>query len=98
MPVVLPGVWNPGTEVADYSWTQSTEATLLGYEVRISPGPVYDADASSVIATIPGGGLLTFSSDAGLTVPGTTIAVKVFVILTTGNERGSNTLAITRPV
>jgi len=39
-----------------------------------------------------------FSTDEGLTSPGQTISVKVFVVLTTGNERGSNTVTITRPV
>lgn len=97
-PVNATGSWNPATNQADYAWSASTEATLLNYEIRQSPGPAYDADASSVIATIPAGGALEFSTDAGLLTPGTTISVKVFVVLTTGNERGSNPVTITRPV
>ncbi len=92
------GNWNAGTNMADYAWSQSLEATLLRIEVRMSPGPVYEPDASSVIASIPPGGALTFSTDAGLTTPGQTSSVKVYVVLIGGRERGSNTVSITRPV
>lgn len=96
-PVNATGVWNAVTGLADYTWSASSEPMLLRYEVRQSPGPTYEADASSVIASIPAGGVLSFSTDAGLTVPGQTSSVKIFVILTTDNERGSNTVTVTRP-
>lgn len=92
------GAWNTGTNEADYAWSLSTDPELLRYEVRMSPGPSYDSDASSVIGTIPAGNPLTFSTDEGLTTPGQTSSVKVYVVLTTGNEKGSNTVTITRPV
>lgn len=94
----MSGAWNAGTVRADYAWSASDEATLEPYEARLSPGPVYEEDASSVIATVLPGEPLTLSTDAGLTMPGTTVSVKIFVKLTTGNERGSNTVTITRPV
>ena len=91
------GDWNSGTNKADYSWSVSLEPTLARYEVRMSPGPAYEAESSSVIGTIPAGGLPQFSSDAGFLVPGQTASVKIFVVLSTGNERGSNTVSLTRP-
>jgi hypothetical protein len=96
--VNLTGTYNAGTEQGDYAWSASTEATLERYEVRQSPGPAYEAQASAVIATVLPGEALTLSTSTGFEAPGQTSSVKVFVILTTGNERGSNTVTLTRPV
>jgi len=96
--VNLTGSFNNATNEGEYAWSASAEPTLVRYEVRQSPGPVYDADASSVIATILPGGPLTLITTAGFETPGQTSSVKVFVILSTGNERGSNTVTLTRPV
>ena len=38
-----------------------------------------------------------FFTDAGLAAVGDTATFKVYVITTTGNEKGSNTLVVTRP-
>ena len=40
---------------------------------------------------------LSFSTAAGFENPGQTSTVKVYVVLTTGNERGSNAVSLTRP-
>jgi hypothetical protein len=96
--VNLTGSYNTTTNEGDYAWSASTEPMLDRIEVRQSPGPEYSDDAYTVLATFPPGGPLTFSTPAGFENPGQTSSVKVYVILTTGNERGSNTVTLTRPV
>jgi len=86
--VTLGGAWNPGTSLADLSWTASADPDLLEY--------AYDALTASVIGNQPPG-TLNFSTDAGLSLSGDTASYKVFVRLTTSNEAGSNTVTITRP-
>lgn len=90
------GAWNPGIDQADYSWSVSLETTLARYEVRMSPArsmmpmPPPPSPPSPPAAS-------QFYSDAGLLTSGQTCSVKIFVVLTTGNERGSNTVTLTRP-
>ena len=43
-------------------------------------------------------GVLGLTTDEGLRTPGGTMRFKVYVVLTTGNERGSNVVEITRPL
>lgn len=38
-----------------------------------------------------------FLTDSGLTAPGNVASFKVYVLTATGNEKGSNTVVITRP-
>ena len=66
--------------------------------MRGNPGETYqDADAV-VIATHAPGEALEFVSDFGLTQPGAQVALKVYVVLTTGNEAGSTAMVVQRPV
>ncbi len=51
-------------------------------------------NTEQVVATLPPG-TLSFSTNAGLTVPGSTMGFKVYVKLTTGNEKGSNAITVT---
>jgi hypothetical protein len=95
-PVVLSGEWNDGTSKADLSWTESTDVDLQSYQVRRSGATPYNTNTELAVATLPPG-TLTFSTDAGLTVGGSTMGFKVYVKLTTGNEKGSNAVTITNP-
>jgi hypothetical protein len=97
-PVNLTGTFNETTNEGEYAWSASTDPDLDRYEVRQSPGPDYEPDASTVIATVPPAGPLTLNTTAGFETPGQTSSVKVYVVLTTDNERGSNTVTLTRPV
>ena len=72
-------------------------ANLLRYEIRFCAGPNYSSENESVIGTVLAGGLLEFLTDAGLTTPGNVASFKVYVVTKTGNEKGSNTVVITRP-
>ncbi len=40
-------------------------------------------------------GILATATDEGLTVPGSSMAYKLYVVLNTGNEKGSNTVTVT---
>ena len=95
-PVTLSGAFNAATSQADFSWTASANSNLDHYEVRMSPGPTFDAATATVIANLPPG-TTTFSTTDGLQDPGDVAAFKAYVVLTTGNEAGSNTVTITRP-
>ena len=63
--------------------------------MRMSSGSSYDAATATVIGNFPSG-TTSFATTDGLESPGDVASFKVFVLLTTGNEAGSNTLTITR--
>lgn len=91
---VLTGVWNSVTSKADLSWTESTDPDFLHYQVRRDGSSPYNTNTEQVVATLPAG-TLSFSTDAGLVTPGSTMGFKVYVVLTTGNQKGSNAVTIT---
>lgn len=95
--VTLSGSWNAAAFQAELTWTVSSDPDLFQYEVRMTPGATYDPDADAVVGNVPASGAPTLLTSAGLANPGDTASFKVFVILTTGNESGSNTVTITRP-
>ena len=94
--MTLTGTWVPANEQAEFSWPASTNANLDHYELRMSAGSSYDAATATVVGNIPSG-TTTFATTAGLENPGDVASFKVFVVLTAGNEAGSNTVTITRP-
>ena len=95
--VTLNGSWIVLSLMAKLLWTLSNHANLLRYEIRFCAGPNYSSDNESVLGSVLPGDLLEFLTDAGLTAPGNVASFKVYVITTTGNEKGSNTVTITRP-
>lgn len=95
--VVLTAVWDEVEGKARLSWTASTDADLASYQIRMSPAETYEADAESIIETLPGGEATEYLTAAGLPAPGAVASYKVYVILTTDNERGSDAVAVTRP-
>ncbi|MES2440789.1 MAG: hypothetical protein V4584_17115 [Verrucomicrobiota bacterium] len=96
--VILSGVWNAPEAKAELGWTVSTEATLKHYQVRFCSGPDYVNSEEEIVATIPPGGPLIFLTPAGLSVPGAVATYKVYVVLESDNEKGSDVVAVTRPV
>ena len=95
-PVILTGQWNLVTSQADFTWTTSANPNLDSYQARISVGSTYDAATATVIGNFPPG-TTSFSTAEGLANPGDVASYKLFVILTTGNAAGSNTVTIARP-
>jgi len=96
-PVSLTGVWNAPTTQGKLTWTESAEATLDHYEVRWSPGSSYSADDESVLGSVDPEAAREFLTAQGLGAPGAVSVFRVYVVTTTGNEKGSNTAQITRP-
>ena len=95
--VIANAVWVPGLGKVRITFTKSTAADFAEYEIRMTVGPNYSSDDDVVIGNITDIDTLEFLTDAGLTAPGVTATYKVFVKTTTGNERGSNTVLVTRP-
>jgi hypothetical protein len=81
------GAWNAATSQAD----------LKVHQLRACPGPDYDTDIESVVASVPKGQPPVFHTDKFLTEAGEVASFRVYVILTTGGEAGSNTAVMARP-
>ncbi|KAF0181139.1 MAG: hypothetical protein FD161_445 [Limisphaerales bacterium] len=96
-PVNATGIWNAPTTQAKITWTLSPAADLEKYEIRWSPGSTYQSENEVVIGTVAAGGTLEFFTAQGLGQVGAVSVFKVYVLTTTGNERGSNVVKITRP-
>ena len=75
----------------------STDTQLHSYELRGNVGESYSAEDAVVIATHGPGEPREFTVPFGLNQPGAEIALKVHVVLTTGNEAGSAALLVQRP-
>jgi hypothetical protein len=94
--VLANGAWNAPTSQGKLTWDESTSPDLDEYEVRWSPGPDYDADTEVTIANIPKTAPREYFTTQGLLAIGDESNFKVYVKTLTGNERGSNTVKITR--
>ena len=80
------------------SFTESTDDALDHYELRAVPGPEYNSEDEQVIATLPkGASPREFRTDFSLGSPGMAASFKVYVVLTTGNEAGSDPVSVERP-
>jgi hypothetical protein len=94
-PVVLSGVWNDTTKEAELSWTASEDPDLAYYTVRRNGEDPYDGGEEIFVESLLPG-ILTLSTAEGLGEAGT-MGFKVYVVLDTGNERGSNAVTIVNP-
>jgi hypothetical protein len=75
----------------------SEDAELDHYELRGNPGDAYDDDDAVTIEQRQPGEAREFVTGFGLTQPGARVALKVYVVLTTGNEAGSGGMVVARP-
>jgi len=94
--VLANGIWNAPTTQGKITWDASTAPDLAEYEVRWSPGTTYDSAIEIVLGTIAPAAPREFFTAQGLGAVGAVSVFKVYVMTTTGNERGSNTVKITR--
>jgi hypothetical protein len=76
----------------------STDPMLASYQLRGNVGDEYSDEDAVVIATNAPGAPREFVTPFGLNQPGARIALKVFVVLTTGNEAGSAAMFVQRPL
>lgn len=82
---------------ARVTYEASAEPTLESYQLRGSVGDAYNEEDAVVLATHRPEDAREFVSTFGLKQPGAQVSLKVFVILTTGNEAGSTAMVVTRP-
>jgi hypothetical protein len=95
-PVEASGTWDAVAEEAAITWSASSSSNIQQYEIRMSPGPVYDEDTESPVGSVAPD-TLEFRTITGLESLGSTASFRVYVILTTGNEVGSNVVIVVRP-
>jgi hypothetical protein len=86
--------WDTAELQGKLVWDESEEAELKECQVRYSPGTDEDTILAHISPTEP----REYLTLEGLTNPGNTALFKIYVILDTGNEKGSNTVSITREV
>lgn len=94
--VTASGQWDDLNSEAVITWSESSEPNLDRYEIRMTPGATYDTENDTVVGS-ESPGTLEFHTTDGLFNPGDVASFKVYVVLTTVNEAGSNTVTITRP-
>ncbi|HRF60013.1 MAG TPA: hypothetical protein PLH94_08885 [Fimbriimonadaceae bacterium] len=97
-PVNASAVWDAVTEEAVVTYTASADPDLESYELRGSfGGTKYNTDTASVLGNHLPGDLTPFRTADGLVASGSKVYYKVYVVLDTGNEKGSKTVSVTRP-
>ena len=96
-PVNASAVFAPPDQ-AHVAYDASPDADLARYELRGNPGEHYQDDDAVVVATHAPADAREFTTGFGLNQPGAHVALKVYVVLTTGNEAGSAPLLVQRPV
>ena len=74
----------------------SNDLLLERYELRGTVGDFYDEQDAVVIASHAPGEPREFLTTFGLNQPGAEVALKVFVVLSTGNEAGSAPMVVER--
>jgi hypothetical protein len=95
-PVNLSGSWSAPDVKAALVWSASTRPDLDHYSVRYHPGPRYKADEEQTVSLVLPG-TTDFLTDFGLAASGSVAWYKVYVVTTTGNEKGSNAVKVIRP-
>ncbi len=78
-------------------WDPSQDPDVDYYDIEGTNGPVWKADDAINLGRVMAGAPTVFDATFGLTQPGTSVALKVFVVLKSGNRAGSATLVVTRP-
>lgn len=96
--VNVSALWDGTISKAVVTYTASADPDLQEYELRGSfGGTKYNASSATVLGSHLAGNVSPFQTDDGLVASGSKVFYKVFVVLTTGNEKGSRTVSVTRP-
>lgn len=94
--VTLAGTFNTGTSMVDYSWDDSTSASVTRYDVYIMAGDEFNLDNADLAATIARGEPRVFSTSQFLPNIGNKIVGKIYAVTDTGHTAGSNAVVVTR--
>jgi hypothetical protein len=85
-------------DMAKITFEASTDAELDRYELHAVVGEDWNAEDADVIATLAkDASPLEFITTFGLTLPGGSATLSVYVVLTTGNVKGSTPMTVVRP-
>ena len=95
-PVNVSAVWDASVSKARITYTASEDLALDHYELRACFGAKYKTADEQVLASNPPG-VLEFLNDDGLVASGSKVLYKVYVIVDTGNEKGSKVVNVVRP-
>ncbi len=95
--VNVSGVFEP-PDASKVVYGASSDPDLQEYQLRGTVGANYSEEDAVVIDSHAPADPREFVTTFGLTQPGARVSLKVFVVLTTGNEAGSATVVIQRPV
>lgn len=96
-PVAATATWDAATSQARLTWKASAEPELLAYEVRGVPGESYEAEDEVVLAAVPPEGPRVLLTGFGLGAPGARAGYRVYVVLSSGRERGSAPVYVRHP-
>ena len=90
------GSWDAVAQLAALTYAPSPSASVVSYQLRYVAGPDYHTDDENVVATHAAGSPAHFETLLGLPAIGTTASYRIYAITADGNERGSNTVVVTR--
>ena len=96
-PEITSAAWNATTSQADNTFTPSTSDDVENHELRVCPGPNYDADLVTVDATLAVGQPPVFHSSSLLGTPGAIVSYKVYAITGDERENDSEPATVQRP-
>ena len=94
MAVAVFGRWQDAAAVI--AWEPSDEPELDHYEVRAMAGDHYEAEDEVCLAVIPPDGPWRHSSGFALEEAGSIATFRVYVVLRSGHERGSQPVTVVR--
>ena len=94
--VIASGTFDGTLVMGKITFTASTNPNLSQFQIRFCSGP-YSTETEVVIGNLSPTDPREFLTLDGLTASGDVATFKVYEILSTGNEKGSNTVTITRP-
>ena len=95
-PVALQGAWDAAAGAARLTWEASADAMLSHYALYGCAGPEFDDEAAELVARVEKDAPREVHHAALLPTPGAQAAFRLWVVLKTGNERGSEAVMVER--
>ena len=96
-PVELTGAWDSAANAARFTWSASEDKLLSHYELRVCAGADYNTDDERSVKRIAKDAPREAVTNLLLTQPAAAACFRLYVVLETANEKGSNTSVIQRP-
>ncbi len=96
-PVILSGVWSPGDDGAQLSWTASAAPNFSRYVLRYAPGAVEPAGTDPILQTIHEKAQTSLLAAGFFTPEAGTWSFRVWVVDDHDHVAASNTVTVSRP-